>query len=60
MAKYTIGDVVKTDKGDRGVVRATFRTMAGEPCYAIERGGVIDYCEETRLSASPRKTSLAA
>jgi hypothetical protein len=60
MAKYTIGDVVRADKGDSGVVRAIFRTMAGELCYAIEREGGIDYCEETRLSASPRKTSLAA
>jgi hypothetical protein len=59
MAKYTIGHVVETDKGDRAV-RAIFRTMAGELCYAIEREGVIDYCEETRLPASPRKTSLAA
>ena len=33
--------------------------MAGELCYAVEHEGVLDYYEETRLSAS-RKTDLAA
>jgi hypothetical protein len=60
MAKYAIGDVVKKDKASSGVVRAIFTTMAGELCYAIECNGVLDYCEEPKLSANPEKIDLAA
>jgi hypothetical protein len=60
MTKYAIGDVVKKDRGSSGVVRAIFTTMAGELCYADEHDGVLDYCEESRLSASPKRTDLAA
>ena len=59
MAKFAIGDVVKKDKGDSGVVRAIFTTMAGDLCYAVEHDGALDFVEEAKLSASP-KTDLAA
>ena len=54
MAKFAIGDVVKKDKGDSGVVRAIFTTMAGNLCYAVEHEGALDFVEEAKLSASPK------
>jgi hypothetical protein len=59
MDKYAIGDVVKKDNGGSGVVRATFATLAGELCYAVEHEGTIDFIEETKLSPTT-KDSLAA
>ena len=43
MAKYAIGDVVKKNKGGSGVVRAIFKTLAGELCYAVEHEGALDF-----------------
>ena len=59
MSKYAIGDVGIKDKGGTGIVRAIFRTMAGELCYAVEHEGALDFVEEAKLSNSP-KTDLAA
>jgi len=58
MAKYAIGDVVKKNNGS-GVVRAIFKTLAGELCYAVEHEGALDFVEEAKLSPST-KTDLAA
>jgi hypothetical protein len=59
MAKFTIGDVVRKDKGRTGTVRALFTTMAGELFYAVEHEGALDFVEEAKLSDSS-KTNLAA
>jgi hypothetical protein len=59
MAKFAIADVVKKEKGGTGIVRAIFRTMAGELCYAVEHEGALDFAEEAKLSNVP-KTDLAA
>jgi len=59
MAKLAIGDVVKTEKGCTGTVRAILTTMAGEICYAVEHEGTVDFVEEAKLSDSP-KADLAA
>jgi hypothetical protein len=59
MAKYAIGDVVKKNNGRSGMVRAIFKTFAGELCYAVENEGSLDFVEEAKLSPST-KTDLAA
>jgi hypothetical protein len=59
MAKYAIGDVVKKNNGRSGVVRAIFKTMVGELCYAVEHEGALDFVEEAKLSPAS-KTDLAA
>jgi hypothetical protein len=59
MAKYAIGDVVKKNNGRSGVVRAIFKTLTGELCYAVEHEGALDFVEEAKLSPST-KTDLAA
>ena len=59
MAKHAIGDVVKKNNGRSGVVRAIFKNLAGEPCYAVEHEGALDFVEEAKLSPST-KTDLAA
>jgi hypothetical protein len=59
MAKYAIGDVVKKNNGRSGMVRAIFKTMAGELCYAVEHEGAVDFVEEAKLSPSI-KADLAA
>jgi hypothetical protein len=60
MAKYAIGDVVKKNNdGKSGVVRAVFKTLTGELCYAVEHEGALDFVEEAKLSPSTR-ADLAA
>jgi hypothetical protein len=59
MAKYAIGDVVKKNNGRTGVVRAIFKTLAGELCYAVEHEGALDFVDEANLSPAA-KTELAA
>ena len=59
MAKYAIGDIVKKINGRSGVVRAIFKTLAGELCYAVEHEGALDFVDEAKLSPSTR-TDLAA
>src|SRR3569623_1720732 len=57
--KFALGDVVNSDKGRRGVVRAAYRSKEGQQFYAVEKDGAIDYLEEHRLTAAPR-VALAA
>lgn len=59
MAKFRIGDVVSTDKGETGTVRAIFATIDGEPRYAVENEGALDFICETRLSLRPGVTLAA-
>lgn len=53
MAKFRIGDVVSTDAGYIGIVRAIFATFEGEPRYAVENDGALDFLCEPRLSLQP-------
>lgn len=50
MAKYKIGDMVMNARGDIGIVRAIFTTIDGEPRYAVENEGTLDFVDEDRLS----------
>lgn len=59
MRKFALGDVVNSDKGRRGVVRAAYRTKEGQQFYAVERDGAMDHLEEDRLRPAPR-VELAA
>jgi len=59
MKKFALGDVVNSDKGRRGVVRAAYRTKDGQQFYAVEKDGAMDYLEEERLTLAPR-VELAA
>lgn len=59
MARFRIGDVVSTDAGQTGIVRAIFATFEGEPRYAVENDGSLDFVCEARLSLRP-KVTLAA
>ncbi len=59
MRKFALGDVVNSDKGRRGVVRAAFKSRDGQQFYAVEKDGAMDYLEEDRLSLAPR-VELAA
>ncbi|WP_024509002.1 hypothetical protein [Bradyrhizobium sp. ARR65] len=54
MKKFVLGDVVNSDKGRRGIVRAIFRSKDGQQLYAIEKDGSLDFIEEARLSPAPR------
>jgi hypothetical protein len=49
-AKFRIGDVVSTVAGQSGIVRAIFATFEGEPRYAVENDGALDFLCENRLS----------
>lgn len=59
MARFALGDVVNSDKGRRGIVRAKFRSREGQQFYAVEKDGAMDFLEEERLSLAPR-VELAA
>ena len=59
MKKFALGDVVNSDKGRRGVVRAAYRTKEGQQFYAVEKDGAMEYLEEDRLTPAPR-VELAA
>lgn len=59
MAKFALGDVVNSDKGRRGVVRAAYRSREGQQFYAVEKDGAMDFLEENRLTLAPR-VELAA
>ncbi|MBR0963192.1 hypothetical protein JQ554_03665 [Bradyrhizobium diazoefficiens] len=59
MKKFSLGDVVNSDKGRRGVVRAAYKSREGQQFYAVEKDGAIDHLEEDRLSLAPR-VELAA
>jgi len=59
MARFALGDVVNSDKGRRGVIRAVFKSREGQQFYAVEKGGAMDFLEEERLTPAPR-VELAA
>ena len=59
MAKFALGDVVNSEKGRRGVVRAAYRSREGQQFYAVEKDGAMDFFEEERLTLAPR-VELAA
>ena len=59
MKKFALGDVVNSDKGRRGVVRAAYLSKEGQQFYAVEKDGAIDHLEEDRLTLAPR-VELAA
>lgn len=59
MRKFALGDVVNSDKGRRGVVRAAYRSKEGQQFYAVEKDGTMDHLEEDRLTLAPR-VELAA
>lgn len=59
MKKFALGDVVNSDKGRRGVVRAAYKSREGQQFYAVEKDGAMDFLEEARLSLAPR-VELAA
>ena len=52
-AKFRIGDLVSSDAGQTGIVRAIFATFEGEPRYAVENDGALDFICEVRLSLRP-------
>jgi hypothetical protein len=58
MAKFALGDAVRSRGGD-GVVRAIFTTIDGELTYAVEKGGTVDFVEETKLSQQREPESVA-
>ena len=41
MRKFALGDVVNSDKGRRGVVRAAFRSREDKQFYAVEKDGTV-------------------
>ena len=59
MKKFALGDVVNSDKGRRGVVRAAYKSRDGQQFYAVEKDGAMDFLEEDRLTPAPR-VELAA
>ena len=59
IAKFRVGDVVSTVAGQSGIVRAIFATFEGEPRYAVENDGALDFICENRLSLR-RDAPLAA
>jgi len=54
-----LGEMVIKAKGGVGMIRAIFTTMNGERCYAVENEGMVDFVEESKLSA-PSRVDLAA
>lgn len=54
MAKFTLGDVVNSDRGRRWVIRAVFKSIEGQQFYVVEKAGAMDLLEEERLSRAPR------
>jgi len=54
MAKYALGDVVNSDRGRRGIIRAAFKSREGQQFYAVEKDGAMDFLEEERLTPAPR------
>jgi hypothetical protein len=59
MAQFALGDVVRKNNGGDGVVRAIFTTNDGELTYVVEKDGVLDFVDETKLSHQP-EPDLAA
>jgi hypothetical protein len=60
MTKFRIGEIVKKTNGRTGTIRASFTTMNGEQCYAVEHEGALDFVEEAKLSPISRADLVAA
>jgi hypothetical protein len=60
MANYKIGERVKKTRGGTGVIRAVFTTMEGDPRYAVENEGALDFVDEEGLTPIPRVDLAAA
>ena len=50
MAKFAIGDTVAKDKDHSGKVAAIFTTVDGEPKYAVENEGALEFLLEAELA----------
>lgn len=50
MARFAIGDSVAKDKSHFGKVVAVFTTHDGQPRYALENEGYLEFRLETELS----------
>lgn len=58
MAKFAIGDSVAKDKDHSGKVAAIFTTVEGEPKYAVENEGALEFLLETELAPyRPRRSN---
>ena len=49
MPKFAVGDAVKKVAGEHGIVVAIFTTTEGEPRYAVESDGALQFVLETKL-----------
>ncbi len=49
MPKFAVGDAVERAAGENGVVVAIFTTTEGEPRYAVESEGTLQFVLETKL-----------
>ena len=49
MPKFAVGDAVEKPAGEDGVVVAIFTTDKGEPRYAVESDGSLQFVLETKL-----------
>ena len=54
MSKFAVGDAVKKAAGENGVVIAIFTTDKGEPRYAVESEGALQFILETKLLKQTR------
>ena len=49
MPKFAVGDAVEKAAGEDGIVVAIFTTTEGEPRYAVESEGALQFVLETEL-----------
>ena len=52
MPKFAVGDTVEQASGENGAVVGIFTTDDGEPRYAVELEGALDFVVETKLVPS--------
>ena len=50
MPKFSVGDSVAKDKDHSGKVAAVFTTANGEPRYAVEDEGALQFILENELA----------
>ena len=50
MPKFSIGDLVTRGKNNTGAVVAIFTTTDGEPRYAVENEGALQFVLEAELA----------
>jgi len=49
MPKFAVGDAVEKAAGENGIVVVIFTTTEGEPRYAVESEGTLQFVLETKL-----------